>query len=262
MAKQGKIRAGIGGWTFEPWRGVFYPKGLTHAKELGYASQHVTSIEINGTFYSTQKPATYAKWRTETPEGFVFSVKGIRYAVNRRVLAEAGDSIKRFLDSGVTELGDRLGLILWQFAGTKKFDEADFGKFLELLPRETRQHAVAARGGAASHFVLYAGIHLAHPAVLDPGRVRGACDLPGDPRSRRRLRVSAPAEGQGRHQDRLSAQGAGPVGRAGAGVGRGRHAQGPGADRCQEQSQGAAARCVRVFHPRGQGARARRRRWR
>jgi uncharacterized protein YecE (DUF72 family) len=134
MAKQGKIRVGIGGWTFEPWRGVFYPKGLSQAKELGYASQHVTSIEVNGTFYSTQKPATFAKWRSETPEGFVFSIKGIRYAVNRRVLAEAGDSINRFLDSGVTELGDRLGPMLWQFAGTKKFDEADFGKFLELLP--------------------------------------------------------------------------------------------------------------------------------
>ncbi len=134
MAKQGKIRVGIGGWTFEPWRGVFYPKGLSHAKELGYASQHLTSIEINGTFYRTQTPSTFAKWRDEVPEGFVFSVKGVRYAVNRSVLAEAGDSIKRFLDSGVTELGSRLGPILWQFAATKKFDEADFGKFLELLP--------------------------------------------------------------------------------------------------------------------------------
>jgi len=134
MAKQGQIRVGVGGWTFEPWRGVFYPKGLSHAKELTYASQHLTSIEINGTFYRTQVPATFAKWRSETPEGFVFSVKGVRYAVNRRVLAEAGDAIKRFLDSGVTELGSRLGPILWQFAATKKFDEADFGKFLELLP--------------------------------------------------------------------------------------------------------------------------------
>ncbi len=134
MAKQGKIRVGIGGWTFEPWRGEFYPKGLPHARELEYASQRLTSIEINGTFYRTQTPATYAKWRDETPEGFMFSVKGVRYAVNRSVLAEAGDSIKRFLDSGVTELGSRLGPILWQFAATKKFDEADFGKFLELLP--------------------------------------------------------------------------------------------------------------------------------
>jgi uncharacterized protein YecE (DUF72 family) len=132
--KQGQIRVGIGGWTFEPWRGVFYPKGLPHARELEYASQHLTSIEINGTFYRTQVPATFVKWESETPKGFVFSVKGPRYAVNRRVLAEAGDSIKRFIDSGVLELKDKLGPLLWQFAPTKKFDAADFGKFLELLP--------------------------------------------------------------------------------------------------------------------------------
>ncbi len=134
MAKQGKIRVGIGGWTFEPWRGVFYPKGLPHARELEYASQHLTTIEINGTFYRTQTAATFAKWAKETPDGFVFSVKGPRYAVNRSVLAEAGDSIKRFLDSGRLEMGDKLGPMLWQFAPHKKFDAADFGKFLELLP--------------------------------------------------------------------------------------------------------------------------------
>jgi uncharacterized protein YecE (DUF72 family) len=134
VAKQGTIRAGVGGWTFEPWRGVFYPQGLPHARELEYASRQLATIEINGTFYRTQTPSTFAKWKAETPEGFVFAVKGVRYAVNRRVLAEAGDSIKRFLDSGVTELGSRLGPLLWQFAATKKFDEADFGKFLELLP--------------------------------------------------------------------------------------------------------------------------------
>jgi uncharacterized protein YecE (DUF72 family) len=128
------IRVGIGGWTFEPWRGVFYPKGLPHAQELAYASAHLTSIEINGTFYRTQTPATFRKWASEVPDGFVFSVKGPRYAVNRRVLAEAGDSIKRFLESGLLELGDHLGPLLWQFAPTKKFDEADFAGFLEHLP--------------------------------------------------------------------------------------------------------------------------------
>jgi uncharacterized protein YecE (DUF72 family) len=132
--KPAKIYVGIGGWTFEPWRGVFYPKGLPQAKELGYASTHLTSIEINGTFYRTQTPATFRKWASEVPDGFVFSVKGPRYAVNRRVLAEAGDSIKRFLDSGLLELGDHLGPLLWQFAPTKKFDEVDFGGFLEHLP--------------------------------------------------------------------------------------------------------------------------------
>jgi len=129
-----KAYVGIGGWTYEPWRGVFYPKGLPQARELEYAAQHLTSIEVNGTFYSTMKPATFAKWASEVPAGFVFSLKGPRYAVNRRVLAEAGDSIKRFLDSGITELGPKLGPLLWQFAPHKKFDAADFGAFLDLLP--------------------------------------------------------------------------------------------------------------------------------
>jgi uncharacterized protein YecE (DUF72 family) len=133
-ANSGQIRIGIGGWTFEPWRGVFYPKGLPHAKELGYASERLTSIEVNGTFYRSQTPATFRKWASEVPAGFVFALKGPRFAVNRRVLKDAGDSISRFLDSGVTELGEHLGPLLWQFAPTKKFDEADFGGFLELLP--------------------------------------------------------------------------------------------------------------------------------
>ncbi len=135
MKKSGTIRVGVGGWTYAPWRGVFYPKGLPHAQELSFASRHLTSIEVNGTFYRTQTPATFAKWAREVPDGFVFALKGPRYAVNRRVLGEAGDSIKRFLDSGPLALGDRLGPMLWQFAPTKKFDEADFGAFLELLPQ-------------------------------------------------------------------------------------------------------------------------------
>jgi uncharacterized protein YecE (DUF72 family) len=147
--KQGHIYTGIGGWTFAPWRGVFYPEGLPHAQELRYASQHLTSIEINGTFYRTQSPATYRKWASEVPDDFVFSLKGPRFAVNRSVLAEAGDSIKRFLNSGVTELRDRLGPLLWQFAPTKKYDEADFGRFLELLPHtfdgRTLRHVVEVR---------------------------------------------------------------------------------------------------------------------
>ena len=132
----GKIYIGVGGWNFAPWRGVFYPEGLAQAKELTYASSHLTSIEINATFYGSQKPESFRKWAATVPDGFVFSVKGPRFATNRRVLAEAGDSIKRFINSGVLELRDRLGPMLWQFAPTKKFDAADFGKFLELLPRE------------------------------------------------------------------------------------------------------------------------------
>jgi uncharacterized protein YecE (DUF72 family) len=148
-AKSGKIYIGIGGWTFAPWRGVFYPDKLTQAKELEYAASKLTSIEINGTYYGSQKPESFRKWAREVPDGFVFSLKGPRFATNRRVLAEAGDSVKRFYDSGVLELGDRLGPVLWQFAPTKKFDEADFGKFLELLPRKlegrTLRHVVEVR---------------------------------------------------------------------------------------------------------------------
>ena len=132
----GHIYIGVGGWTFAPWRGVFYPDKLPQAKELEYAGSKLTSIEINGTYYGSQKPESFRKWAREVPDGFVFSVKGSRFTTNRRVLAEAGDSIKHFYNTGVLELGDRLGPVLWQFAPTKKFDEVDFGKFLELLPRE------------------------------------------------------------------------------------------------------------------------------
>ncbi len=140
MTTKTGIFVGIGGWTFAPWRGTFYPKGLPHAKELSYAAERLTSIEVNGTFYRTQSPATYRKWASEVPDGFVFSLKGTRFVTNRRVLKEAGDSIKRFLDSGVTELGPKLGPLLWQFAPFKKFEEADFGGFLELLPDKFNGH--------------------------------------------------------------------------------------------------------------------------
>jgi uncharacterized protein YecE (DUF72 family) len=147
--KSGPIYIGIGGWTFEPWRGLFYPKGLPHAKELAYAAERLTSIEINGTFYRTQTPATFRKWASEVPDGFKFALKGPRFATNRRVLKEAGDSIKRFLNSGITELAGHLGPLLWQFAPTKKFDAADFGGFLELLPAkldgQTLRHVIEVR---------------------------------------------------------------------------------------------------------------------
>src|SRR3954462_15402434 len=106
-----KIYVGIGGWTFDEWRGTFYPKGVTQKKELEYASRHLTSIEINRTYYSTFKPASWIKWREETPEGFVFSVKASRYCTNRRELSGAGESIERFIGQGLEKLGDRLGPI-------------------------------------------------------------------------------------------------------------------------------------------------------
>jgi uncharacterized protein YecE (DUF72 family) len=135
MAGAGRIRAGVGGWTFEPWRGVFYPKGLRQADELSYAASHLTAIEINGTYYSTFKPESFAKWAASAPEGFKFAVKASRFCTNRKVLAEMGQSMEVFLNQGLTELGDRLGPILWQFMATKKFDPVDFEGFLQLLPK-------------------------------------------------------------------------------------------------------------------------------
>lgn len=145
----GRIRVGIGGWTYEPWRGTFYPGDLTQKRELEYASRQLSAIEINGTFYSLQKPESYMKWRDETPDDFVFSLKAPRYATNRRVLAEAGDSIERFVDSGLAHLKHKLGPINWQLAPTKQFDAEDFEAFLSLLPKKldglTLRHAVEVR---------------------------------------------------------------------------------------------------------------------
>ena len=158
----GHIRAGVGGWTFEPWRGVFYPPGTRQADELAYASRHLTAIEINATYYSSQKPATFARWAAQTPDGFVFALKASRFCTNRRVLAEAGQSVARFLGQGLTELGDRLGPILWQFMATKRFDADDFAAFLDLLPTTleglTLRHCVEVR----------------HPSFADPAFV-GLC---------------------------------------------------------------------------------------
>lgn len=145
----GTIHIGIGGWVFEPWRGPFYPDGLPQKRELEYAAGKLTSIEVNGTYYGSQKPESFAKWRAETPEHFVFALKGSRYVTNRRVLAEAGPSIEKFVGSGIAELKEKLGPINWQFMPTKPFDPADFEAFLKLLPSEidgvTLRHAVEVR---------------------------------------------------------------------------------------------------------------------
>jgi uncharacterized protein YecE (DUF72 family) len=127
---------GIGGWTFAPWEGVFYPQHLSRKQQLNYAASQLSSIEINGTYYSTFKPDSWMKWRDETPDGFVFSVKASRYCTNRKVLADGAESFDRFLSQGLTALGDKLGPINWQFMATKKFDPVDFEAFLKLLPQE------------------------------------------------------------------------------------------------------------------------------
>jgi len=161
----GRIRIGIGGWTYEPWRGPFYPAELTQKRELEYASRKLTSIEINGTFYGTQRATSFEKWHDETPEDFVFSLKAPRFATHRRVLAEAGDSIERFFSSGVLALKDKLGPINWQFAPTKQFDAEDFDAFLSLLPKRVEgraiRHAVEVRHESFRHpeFVSLAREH-------------------------------------------------------------------------------------------------------
>ncbi|KQX24853.1 MULTISPECIES: DUF72 domain-containing protein [unclassified Sphingomonas] len=145
----GCIYTGVGGWTYEPWRDNFYPKGLPHARELDYAGQHLTAIEINGTYYGTQKRETWQKWAAAVPEGFVFTAKASRFCTNRKVLADGADSIAKFLGQGIAELGPKLGPILWQFMGTKRFERDDFARFLDLLPAEQEgvrlRHAIEPR---------------------------------------------------------------------------------------------------------------------
>lgn len=139
----------MGGWTYEPWRSSFYPAGLSQKRELEYMSSKLTSIEINGTYYRSQTPETFAKWREETPDDFVFAVKGPRFSTNRRVLSEAGASIERFFSSGVMALREKLGPLNWQFMPTKKFAPEDFAAFLKLLPKSIEgrsiRHAVEVR---------------------------------------------------------------------------------------------------------------------
>ena len=153
---RGKIRVGVGGWDYDPWRETFYPEGLSKAKQLAHAGSVLTAIEINGTYYGSQKPETFAKWAKAVPDGFKFAVKASRYCTNRRVLSEGAESIERFLAQGLTELGDRLGPILWQFMATKKFDADDFASFLALLP--------PAQGGVRLQHV----IEVRHASFLAP----------------------------------------------------------------------------------------------
>lgn len=153
------IRVGIGGWTFEPWRGSFFPEKWPAKRELEYASRQVTAIEVNGTYYSGFKPATFAGWAKTAPDGFVFTLKASRYCTNRKILAEGGESIGRFVSQGIVELGEKLGPILWQFMATKKFEPDDFAAFLALLP--AKHEGVALRHA----------VHVRHASFADPAFV-------------------------------------------------------------------------------------------
>lgn len=159
------IRVGVGGWTYEPWRGVFYPEGLAQKRELEFASQQLTAIEINATYYGRQKPQSWRNWAAAVPEGFKFSLKASRYCTQRKVLAESGDSIRMFLEQGFTELGDKLGPVNWQFADGKKFDREDFARFLDLIPD-------AQDGVPLRHALEVRDESFADPAFIDLARTR------------------------------------------------------------------------------------------
>ena len=145
MTRPGTIRIGISGWTYAPWRGKFYPKALPHKQELSYAARHFRSIEINGTFYGLQRPDSFGRWRDETPDAFVFAVKGSRYITHMLKLKDIETPLANFMASGVLRLGPKLGPILWQFPPRMTFDPDRFRTFLDLLPRDTKEAAALAR---------------------------------------------------------------------------------------------------------------------
>jgi len=163
----GRVHVGVGGWTFEPWRDNFYPAGLPHSQELQYASRQLTAIEVNGTFYSTFQPSTFARWRDETPAGFVFALKAHRFTTHRHDLSTAAEGIARFIDSGIAELGDKLGPILWQLMPTTQFDPGNLDAFLGLLPRELR-------GRPLKHVLDVRNPSFANEAYLDLLQRHGA----------------------------------------------------------------------------------------
>jgi uncharacterized protein YecE (DUF72 family) len=144
-ARAGEIRVGISGWRYPPWRGTFYPKGLAQRRELEYASRHFSTIEINGSFYSLQRPELYARWRDETPDGFLFSVKAPRYITHMLRLRECDRALANFFASGIANLAEKLGPILWQLPPTFRFDLELLDAFLALLPRDTDEAAALAR---------------------------------------------------------------------------------------------------------------------
>jgi uncharacterized protein YecE (DUF72 family) len=183
MSPSRRIFVGIGGWSYKPWRETFYPPEVKVKDELSYASRQVTAIEINSTFYGLQKPAVFAKWREATPNDFVFSLKAPRFTTQRKVLAESGANIKKFIASGIAELENKLGPIVWQLAPAHGFDPADFAAFLQLLPAKLNgkrlRHALNVRHPSFQSPAFIELAHQAeaavvfeddetHPAIADP----------------------------------------------------------------------------------------------
>jgi uncharacterized protein YecE (DUF72 family) len=170
---QARIRVGIGGWDYEPWRGTFYPPKLPKTKQLEYAAARLSAIEINATYYKLQRPELFAGWAKAVPDGFKFAIKGSRFCSNRKLLGEGGEAVERFCGQGFTELGDKLGPILWQFMATKKFDPEDFRAFLALLPKSQAgvplRHAVEPRHES-----------FRDPAFIEMARAAGVAIVFGD----------------------------------------------------------------------------------
>ena len=185
-AVQHAIRVGIGGWTYAPWRKNFYPDGLVQKRELEYASRHLRVIEINGTFYGAQKPATYARWAAETPEGFVFSLKAPRYITEGKKLADTAKGITGFIEGGLDQMGDRLGPILWQLPPSRRFDADDLDAFLRLLPaklgKRPLRHVLEVRHPSflSAEYVDLARSHHIPTVFTDSPEYPSLADITGD----------------------------------------------------------------------------------
>jgi uncharacterized protein YecE (DUF72 family) len=182
MSASGNVRIGISGWTYAPWRGNFYPPGLLHADELSYASRQVDTIEINGTFYGLQRPDAFARWYDETPEDFVFAVKGPRFITHIRRLREVETPLANFFASGVLRLEEKLGPVLWQFPASFRFSAERLDHFFALLPRDTEAAAALAEHRSdwladrswtktAQRRELRHAIEIRHESFLDPAFV-------------------------------------------------------------------------------------------
>jgi uncharacterized protein YecE (DUF72 family) len=182
LRKRGEVRIGISGWRYAPWRGTFYPRDLPHRRELEYASRFLPTIEINGSFYSLQRPEHYARWRDETPDDFVFSVKGSRYITHMLRLRGVETALANFFASGIGNLREKLGPFLWQFPPNFRFDAALLRRFFGLLPRDTSQAEALARrrdaklrGRACLAYGpqrrLRHAIEVRHPSFVDPSFV-------------------------------------------------------------------------------------------
>ncbi|HEY4143479.1 DUF72 domain-containing protein [Pinirhizobacter sp.] len=185
-AAQHAVRIGIGGWTYAPWRKNFYPDGLVQKRELEYASRHLRVIEINGTFYGAQKPATYARWAAETPEGFVFSLKAPRYITQSRRLGDSAKGIAAFIEGGLDQMGDRLGPILWQLPPSHRFDADDLDAFLHLLPATLAgrplRHVLEVRHESflSDEYVALARSHRIPTVFTDSPKFPSLADTTGD----------------------------------------------------------------------------------